>query len=102
MGRFTSEDKMLLYIVRTTAEEVGGSWNDCTKTYNSLASCTRTQDELTAAYRALNKEELRSKALDTAWKKKTSKQGRVLDSGKKAASLRHSSSQRPIRGGYSV
>lgn len=70
MGRFTSEDKMLLYIVRATAEEVGGSWDDCTKIYNHLASCPRTQDGLTAAYRALNKKESQAKAHDSAWKEK--------------------------------
>ncbi|KAI0606746.1 hypothetical protein TUN199_08999 [Pyrenophora tritici-repentis] len=68
MVRFSDEDKMLLYITRTTAEELGsGSWDDCTTIFNYLASCSRTQDGLSAAYRSLEKTRLEAEARTAAW-----------------------------------
>jgi hypothetical protein len=54
MPRFTEEDKRLLYIVRSTAQELGtGTWADCEAIYNRLASCPRTEDGLKYKYKVM-------------------------------------------------
>jgi len=68
MGHFREEDKILLYITRTTAEKLEtGSWDDCTAIFNRLALERRTQDGLTAAYRSLKKRSLKAKARTPEW-----------------------------------
>jgi hypothetical protein len=72
MGRFSEEDEMLLYIIRATAKELGGSWDDCTTIFNELASEPRSQDGLTNAYRGFKSsqkiDELKVGARDAKWR----------------------------------
>lgn len=68
MTHFSEEDKILLYITRDTANELHiGSWDDCTTIFNELATRTRTQDGLAAAYRSLKKSQLKIKACTALW-----------------------------------
>lgn len=71
MPHFSSDDKTLLYIIKTTAEDLrAGSWNDYTDIFNSLASHQRTQDGLTGVYRTLNKSEMEARACTSEWEEK--------------------------------
>jgi len=64
MARFSDQDKLLLYIIRRMDV---GSWDDCTRIFNHLATEGRTQDGLTAAYRSIHEDKkLEVKARTTA------------------------------------
>ena len=68
MRRFSHDEKVLLYIIRATAEQLrSGSWDDCTTIFNYFVQHHRTQDGLTATYRSLNKSKLEAEAHTAAW-----------------------------------
>jgi hypothetical protein len=71
MPRFTEEDKRLLYIVRSTAQELGtGTWADCEAIYNRLASCPRTEDGLKYKYKVMKMATMKKRTNNAKWNAK--------------------------------
>jgi hypothetical protein len=73
MPRFTEEDKRLLYIVRSTAQELGtGTWADCEAIYNRLATCPRTEDGLKYKYKVMKVTTMKKRTNNAKWNAKRS------------------------------
>jgi hypothetical protein len=71
MRRFTKQDENLLYIVRSTAEQLEiGTWADCEKIYNQLATYLRTEDGLRYKYKVMEKAVIKNRVSSTQWNAK--------------------------------
>jgi hypothetical protein len=66
MHHFIKQDEYLLYIVRSTAEQLKiGTWADCEKIFNRLATCPRTEDGLKYKYKVMKKAVIKKRVSNT-------------------------------------
>lgn len=67
MQRFTEQDENLLYVIRTTIDELGtGSLADCQTVYNHLATFPRTQRSLRDKYKLIDQADRKMRTANDA------------------------------------
>jgi hypothetical protein len=68
MRRFTKKEENILFIVRSTAEELKiGTWADCETINNRLSKCPRTEDGLKYKYKVMKKAAMKKRTSGAKW-----------------------------------